>query len=172
MKLIILLAACFIATNSYAQTIKEYKASNGVTYHLNDTVRLGRGSNNNGSFTYVEDRGLFAVNLPGPSGGRGNNGRALPKEFANGGVIIKSIKKTKENNVDKYVFMVFAGGPIRFTLTIDDAISACEVVPCAQSTGKPVPSVADELKKLKELLDAGGLTKEEYEAQKKKLLNQ
>lgn len=33
-------------------------------------------------------------------------------------------------------------------------------------------SVADELKKLKELLDAGVLTQEEFDAQKKKILNQ
>jgi hypothetical protein len=33
-------------------------------------------------------------------------------------------------------------------------------------------SVADELKKLKELLDAGVLTQEEFDAQKKKLLGQ
>lgn len=33
-------------------------------------------------------------------------------------------------------------------------------------------SIADELKKLKELLDAGVLTQEEFDAQKKKLLGQ
>ncbi|MBD2705507.1 SHOCT domain-containing protein [Spirosoma sp. BT702] len=32
-------------------------------------------------------------------------------------------------------------------------------------------SVADELLKLKQLLDAGAITKDEYESQKKKLLN-
>ncbi|MBL0309105.1 MAG: SHOCT domain-containing protein [Bacteroidetes bacterium] len=32
-------------------------------------------------------------------------------------------------------------------------------------------SVADELKKLKDLLDAGVLTKEEYDAQKQKILS-
>ena len=31
--------------------------------------------------------------------------------------------------------------------------------------------VADEIKKLKELLDCGALTQEEFDAQKKKLLN-
>lgn len=35
-----------------------------------------------------------------------------------------------------------------------------------------VGSVADELKKLKEILDAGVLTQEEFDAQKKKLLGQ
>ena len=129
MKLIILLAACFIATGSYAQTIKEYKATNGVTYHLGDTVRLGKGSNSNGTFLYVEDKGI-GFSLPGPGGGgRGGQTRPLPKEYANGGVVIKSIKKVTVYNVDKYVFMVNSGAPIRFSLTIDDAILACEVTP-------------------------------------------
>jgi hypothetical protein len=37
---------------------------------------------------------------------------------------------------------------------------------CAES------SIADEIKKLKEILDEGAITQEEYDAQKKKLLNQ
>ncbi len=40
------------------------------------------------------------------------------------------------------------------------------------AVAKPVQSVADELKKLKELLDSGALTQSEFDAQKKKLLSQ
>jgi len=152
----------------FAQTIKEYKATNGITYHLNDTIKLGKGSNANGSFLYIEDRGL---NFPGPPGGRGQSGHNLPKEFANGGVILKIITKMSINGVDKYMFSVNPGGLFRYSMFIDDAILACEVQPCGQ-TVKQVNSVADEIKKLKALLDSGAITKAEYEAQKKKLLNQ
>jgi hypothetical protein len=157
----------------FAQDIKEYKASNGVTYHINDTVRLGRGSNNNGSFAYVEDRGAMGfINIPNPQGR--SNGRGLQKEFANGGVIVKSIRKVQTNNVDKYIFMVSGVGPFRLSMYIDDAISACEVTPCKQAgaASAPVASVADEIKKLKQLLDSGAITKEEYDSRKKKLLDQ
>ncbi len=41
-----------------------------------------------------------------------------------------------------------------------------------KSTTESMTSIADELKKLKELLDSGVLTKEEFESQKTKLLNQ
>ncbi|QKJ29892.1 SHOCT domain-containing protein [Mucilaginibacter mali] len=173
MKKILLTAALFVPLFALAQDIKEYKATNGVTYHINDTVHLGKGSNSNGSFMFVQDRGL-GFTLPGPPG-RTAGGRGLPKDLANGGVIIRSIKKTTENNLEKYVFMVYAGGPLRFTLFIDDAISVCEVTPCKQSSaGSPVPvaSVADEIKKLKQLMDSGAITKEEYESRKKKLLDQ
>ena len=42
----------------------------------------------------------------------------------------------------------------------NDAIAACEVKPCAVADDKPasVSSVADELLKLKKLLDAGAIT--------------
>lgn len=146
-------------------SVNEYKASNGVTYHIGDTVRLGRGTKPDGSFLYLEDHGL----IPSP-----RSTRTLPKDFANSAAILKSIRKIKVNGIDKYMFSVNPGGPMRYTVYVDDAIEACEIKPCksadagAASTG----SIADEIKKLKGLLDAGAITPAEYDSQKKKLLNQ
>jgi hypothetical protein len=86
--------------------------------------------------------------------------------------VIKSIKKDFRNKIDKYFFVVDAGGIFNFSLFIDDAILACEVLPCAQQGTKQSASVADELLKLKKLLDSGALTQAEFNAQKKKLLSQ
>lgn len=172
MKIVVLLAVTLLPLATLAQSIKEYKAINGVTYHINDTVRLGKGSKDTGGFLYIEDRGFT---LPAPPGARTGGGRGLPKDFANSGVVVKSIRKTQLNGVDKYLFMVNAGGPFRLSMFIDDAILACEVTPCKSNTsegGAPVADVADEIKKLKALMDSGAITKEEYEARKKKLLNQ
>jgi hypothetical protein len=154
------------ARSFWGTSVTEYKASNGVTYHIGDTVKLGRGTKPDGSFLYLEDHGL----IPNP-----RSTRTLPKEFANAGAVLKSIKKTRINGVDKYMFSVNPGGPMRYTGFIDDAIEACEVKPCKSTdsvTQATAGSVADEIKKLKGLLDSGAITKEEYDAQKKKLLNQ
>jgi len=162
--LMVLIAAPLL---SFSQGITSYKATNGITYHLNDTIRLGKGSNANGSFVYIEDYGPGPIPPPDPN--RAPSGRSLPKQFSNSTVLLKAIRKTSLNGVDKYIFMVNPGGLFRFTMYIDDAISACEVKPCAADEAK-VGSVADEIKKLKALLDQGAITKAEYEAQKKKLL--
>lgn len=162
MKKLLFIIALLIPFLSKAQ-ITEYKASNDITYHLNDTVRLGRGTKPDGSFLYLEDHGF----IPNP-----RSVRNLPKEFSNVGAVIKNIKKMKINGADKYLFSVNPGGPIRYSVFIDDAIAACEVKPCATpDSPKQVVSVADEIKKLKALLDAGAITKAEYDSQKKKLLN-
>lgn len=164
MNKLLFVAVLFVPLFSNAQ-VKEYKASNGVTYHVGDTLRLGRGTKPDGSFLYLEDHGI----IPNP-----RSVRNLPKEFANVGAIIKSIRKMTVNGIDKYMFSVNPGGPMRYTVFIDDAIEACEVKPCKTADTAPaqVNSVADEIKKLKGLLDSGAITKSEYDAQKKKLLNQ
>lgn len=157
---------------AFGQKITSYKAINGITYHIDDTVRLNKGSNANGSFLYIEDRGPA---LPFPPQ-RPSATHNLPKEYANGGVMIKSMRMMKVNGVDKCLFMVNVGTLFRYSIFIDDAITACEVKPCATENSGSVStgtgSVADEIKKLKDLLDAGAITKEEYEKQKKKLLGE
>src|ERR1700743_1132298 len=103
------IAFLFVPFFVSAQEIKQYKATNGVTYHLNDTIKLGKGSNANGSFLYIEDKG---INFPGPPGSQ-QSGHSLPRQFANGGVILKSISKMSINGVDKYLFSVNPGGLFR-----------------------------------------------------------
>ena len=168
-KPILLTVLLLIPLFCFSQDITSYKATNGITYRVNDTVRLGKGSNANGSFVYVEQYGPGPMVPPDPN--RAPSGRSLPKTFSNSTVVLKAIRKTAVNGVDKYIFMVNPGGLFRFTMYIDDAIAACEVKPCDADREK-AGSVADEIKKLKALLDQGAITQAEYDAQKKKLLGE
>ena len=79
----------------------------------------------------------------------------------------------KIRGVAKVYFTVGGGNLTNYTLYIDDAIQTCEVLPCAAlDDHQPVADKFDQLKKLKDLLDSGAITKAEYDVEKKKLLGQ
>jgi len=104
---------------------------------------------------------------------RNGNDLNARRDFSLSNVIIKKIKKVAQlSGTEKIVFTTKTGGINNYDIWIEEAISACEVTPCAGSNPSTTNhgSVADELLKLKKLLDAGAITKAEYDAQKKKLL--
>lgn len=148
----------------------EYKASNGKTYHVGDTVKIALGSMTDGSFKYVQaSQPAF---LPPRRNGNDLNAR---KDFANTNAVIKKIKTGSRltDNGNKIILVVKGNGLINFDVWIEEAIATCEVTPCTTATNTaqmPGVGVADELLKLKKLLDAGALTQEEFNTQKKKLL--
>lgn len=159
-----IIICCLLMTAKICFAQNEYKASNGVTYHVKDTVKLGRGSNPNGSFNYLQLGGWSAA----LSGGYSNIG----KGYANTAVVIKSIKKNKVKGVEAIYFVVGGGNISNYMLQIEAAIQTCEVIPCA-SNDTPVAAEdnLDKLKKLKALLDAGAINQDEYDTQKKKILD-
>ena len=75
----------------------------------------------------------------------------------------------KQKGAQRYVFIVGGGNITNYELYIEEAIQVCEIKDCGKKEA-PVVGAADELKKWKALLDSGAITKEEYDAQKKKLL--
>lgn len=163
MKHIVLLLFLTVAITATAQNLPEYKASNGITYKPGDTVKLGRGSHPNGDFRYLQMGGLAA------SGGDADN---IGKHYSGMNVIIKKIKTQKMKGAEKVWFIVGAGNIVNYNLAIEDAIATCEVEACKGS--QPAASVDkyDQLAKLKGLLDSGVITQEEYDKEKKKLLDQ
>jgi hypothetical protein len=72
---------------------------------------------------------------------------------------------------DKYHLVVTGENSFKWWVDIQNAIESGEIASNAPKTVQsPAPSIADEIKKLKELLDSGAITQEEYDSQKKKLL--
>ena len=169
MKKLLLVLLCMVPFIGFSQDMQTYAASNGKIYKIGDTVRVALGSMPDGNFKYVQaSPPLFAL----PS--RNANSLSARKDFANTNVVIRKIKKGAQlSGSEKVVFNVKVRGIITYDIWIEEAISACEVTPCAiKTTVSGTVGVADELLKLKSLLDAGAITTEEFNAQKKKLLAQ
>ena len=154
-----------------AEEIKLYKATNDIIYHVGDTVRLGRGSSYDGTFQYVNLGGFIAFQFKDPR--RDKKQLNAPETFASNSGIIKKIKMQRGGpDANRVTFVTDFKGPVNYNLYIEDAIATCEVTPCPK-TGQVTSQgdKFDQLKKLKALFDSGALTKEEYETEKKKLLN-
>jgi hypothetical protein len=159
----------FFITAAYGQ--KEYTAINRITYRKGDTVKLGLGSAPNGTFLYLQMGGWGAI--MNYDSNKGPNQLNIGRGYANTAVIIKKIKSGRISGVEKHWFVVGGGNITNYNLFIDEAIQACEVVPCQPPNTmeqRPAEDKFDKLKKLKALLDDGAITQAEYDDQKKKIL--
>jgi len=170
MRKLFFILVCLAPAFVLGQNLKEYKAANGKTYHVGDTLKIGMGSNPEGNFKYIQvtQPPFFP---PRPNG----NGMSARKDFSMSMAVIRKIKTASQlTGSDKVVFTVKAGGIGTYDVWIAEAVAACEVTPCAGSNTNASAggSVADELLKLKKLLDSGAITQAEYNAQKKKLLSE
>jgi len=161
-KIIVLLLFVISFSGNAQEKLNEYKASNGITYKIGDNVTLGRGSGTQGTFVYLKIGGWMA-------GGSTQIGSA----YSGLNVDIKKIKKLKYKGAEKVMFTVGGGNIVNYSLDIESAISSCEVKDCNNQSSSVITETDkyDKLKKLKQLLDDGTLTNEEYELEKKKLLN-
>ncbi|HLI93629.1 MAG TPA: SHOCT domain-containing protein, partial [Puia sp.] len=102
----------------------------------------------------------------------------LGKAYGGLNLQVKAIKKLgNKKRGFRYYIKVGGGNIVNYQVELEDAIAVGEIV----GTNVSVPiqmaaipnnasSPADELKKLKQLLDAGAITQQEYDSTKKKIL--
>lgn len=169
--LLVIMTSLFISVD--AQNIiqlEEYTASNGITYKIDDEIKLGRGSNDNGKFIYVTMGGWALA-----------SGEVTPLGAANAGLIV-TVKKIKKYDYKRYkgIYFTVGGGNItNYNLDIENAILTCEIHDCkkakveenkVEKTSNDSSDMYEKLKKFKELYDQGILTKEEFDNEKKYLL--
>tara|TARA_R110002051_G_scaffold224048_1_gene287242 strand:- start:3966 stop:4445 length:480 start_codon:yes stop_codon:yes gene_type:complete len=151
---IILLLTLSLSVKS--QTLKEYKASNGLTYKKKDTIVMSEGSGYDDTYKYLWIRGGGKINTVAYQGIK---------------VVIKKIKRFKNRGTEKVLFSIGGGNIINYTLDIEGAISSCEIKNCIKDRKDiSLNDKYDKLAKIKKLFDEGILTKEEYESEKKKIL--
>ena len=164
----------FVVLTSYGQTrLKEYTATNGITYHEKDTIKLGRGSAPNGDFLFFQMGGWGAALTYNSYAGSDQHN--LNRHYSGGNVVLKKIMSYKLKGAVKVYFVVGGGNITNYNLHIEDAIASCEIANCNEPTPTvvtvaPAPDKFDQLKKLKGLLTEGIITQEEYDKEKAKLL--
>ncbi|MBD2704309.1 SHOCT domain-containing protein [Spirosoma sp. BT702] len=154
--------------------VNGYKTSiPGWVIKVGDTLYFGKASQPNKQFGFVYETPSTYVN------GRLVY-RYLPSDYAGKRGIVKDlIQNGTKRQGFKMCAEIGVGMLVRYYAELDNAIEAGEVLPppshrttaSSAKTATGSVSVADEILKLKQLMDAGALSKEEFEAQKKKLLN-
>lgn len=167
----------FCTTKLYSQKLKEYKASNNITYQIGDTITLGKGSANNGNFNYLQMGGMFN-SLAAIGGDTEDIGSSIDRNYSGLNLILKKIKSYRFKGATKIVFVVGGGNITNYNLMIEEAISSCEIIDCIEKVQKVevITSTSndkyDKLKKLKILYDEKVLNEEEYNIEKAKILKE
>ncbi len=150
--------------------------TSGFKITKKQTLKLGMGSTPDGSFKFVRinSASLFGYNSDRPNAA--NYANAGPRSMAGHEYKVLKIEKRGTKKTGYVYYCVLPGLP-RYEIDVENAIAVGEIsIPAefrqeSKTQSQPTQSLANELKKLKELFDAGALTKEEYDAAKKKLLN-
>ena len=142
----------------YSQNLKNYKASNETNYKKGDTIIMAEPTGANDEF-----KSLWIT---------GSN-QYLNKTYTDIPVIIKKIKQMTYRGVSKVLFKVNGGNIVPYTLDIERAIKLCEIKECKKEILKEVvvKDKYEKLREIKKLYDNGVLTKEEFEKEKKEILN-
>lgn len=155
--------------------------TNGYNIIQGQDVKIGTGSMVDGDFKFIRinTASLFAYTSTSGYQNQANSANAFPRSQSGLKYKIKKLEK-RGNKKHGYVYYAKIGtGLVNYEIDVENAIASGELnVPEEYRTKKGGTtvevknqlSVADELTKLKKLLDDGILTKEEYETQKKKLL--
>jgi len=164
MKHLLLLTAGLLAgaaSPSLAQApgvpIPRYATKSGAVYRTGEVVQLVAGTGAGGTFKYVYVPPNAWLGFPRqPLGAKWNN-----KQF-----VIKELRQptvTPDSSARTATVAVLSTKGLDTSVDLEQAEAAGEIQ-------RPIASVADELLKLKQLLDNGALTQSEFDTQKAKLL--
>lgn len=153
----------------------------GFKVYKDQQLKVGTGTMPDGDFKYIRIAQTSLFQYQGNDRAGVNSANSLQSNAR--GLQYKVVRIDKYGNKKRgYVYYpIINVGAVRYQVDLDNAIATGEIEVPDEFKPKPKAvlveikqpvSTADELIKLKKLYDDGILTKEEFEAQKKKLLEQ
>lgn len=160
----------FCQENDFGKIVKDtLLLNNGAKFIVGQKLKLGYGSSANKNFEFIH---LSPWSLAGPE--------KLKSQWANYEMTIKGFKLEGTKKTGKNFIIVLGGGNLSpYWCEVEAAMDNGEVIVEGVNDKKTLSraaapaaysSPADELKKLKGLLDAGAITQGEYDSTKKKIL--
>ncbi len=170
---IILFFVLSISTFSFSQRHKkdQFVSKSGFTINEGDEIELGIGTLSNGNFKFIFYSGsVMEAIIDADQNTNHSAKKPLDKKYSSEKVKINKIKNGnlffKKRSIGSYNIIGEAA------VQVGEIVIPQKYRMYYQNKDKSEQrfSIADELTKLKKLYDDGVLTKEEFEAQKKKLL--
>lgn len=152
--------------------------SNDSIIQPGSTLKCGRGTLPNGSFKYLHTSRSSWVAFANASQADPTAGiTPLGKSYGGTNLQVKAVKKEgNKKRGYRYYIKVGGGSIVNYEVDLEDAVATGEIVgpnvtvPQTQGTTSATLNPIDQLKKLKELLDAGAINQAEYDSTKKKIL--
>lgn len=157
--------------------------TSGYKIVVGQDLNIGTGATPDGDFKFIRrnSSGFGTMLITSDNNSYNKSQLSLPRSMAgHKGKVVKIVTRgNKKIGITYQPLVSFGAG--RYEVDVDNAIASGELVVPDEFKPKPKTnttvvevkqqvSVADELTKLKKLYDDNVLTKEEYESQKKKLL--
>lgn len=153
----------------------------GFKITVGQDINLGTGSTPDGDFKFIRrnSTGFGTIMTMTNSNSYNKSQFSLPRNMAgHKGKVVKIVVRGNEKIGQTFEPLITFGSG-RYEIDVDNAIISGEIIVPEEFRPKPKAavielkqnvSIADEIIKLKKLFDDGILTKEEYDIQKKKLL--
>lgn len=166
MKTKITILAILLCAITYGQKKRErverYVDKNGYEYVIGEELILNEGSAPDGSFNYVTVLNALGGSSKADAGFSGHKFKI--------GTITKLNTRSK-----KRVDLTGIRGALIFSINLTAAVNSCEVGDCSNTSNSVVVQESDKydkLSKLKKLLDQGVISQEEFDIEKKKVLEE
>lgn len=189
-KLLSSLLIILIFTNAFSQEKEAIQprmegdtliTKSGFKITIGQDINLGTGSTPDGDFKFIRrnSTGFGTIMMMTDNNSYNKSQLSLPRNMAgHKGKVVKIVVRGNQRIGQTFEPLITFGSG-RYEIDVDNAIAVGEIIVPEEFRPKPNAtvveikqnvSIADELTKLKKLLDDGVLTKEEYDIQKKKLL--